>query len=333
MTVDKIMNEVAILNFDMGRNPSIKEIKIGPFTISLMEDYEERRLSLKYRTDVETAVISYKEKENSLLLKSNLRKPQNALCDVFYILSYLTGRVVTTKNRSYLFITKYEGGNRIVDKQDLVEAINVAWENRCNFKDDNEKRPLWLYFEYIQNPNIENKLIFATIAFEVVQEIALKEIKLDDGLDSDAVKFFCLKRKIMKLIKNSDISDQLKNPLLTNIGNWTGKKSIEGIKRYLFERRFLNEMEVTDDVRDRIQFINRLRNSILHRAEVSKPKNNIDMEQIFNFSSEIIPGFIQDYLNSKFNIQNYHRIRQTHEDIKGFLYTGKYHGVKWLIPI
>ncbi|MBN2287658.1 MAG: hypothetical protein JXI43_14520 [Tissierellales bacterium] len=211
--------------------------------------------------------------------------------------------------------------------------MKLAWKNRANFKNDNEKRPLWYYFEYIQNPHIEIQLIFATIAFEIIQEITLKEIELDDGIDSEMVKLASLKSKILKLIKASDISDQIKNPFLTNIGNFSSKKSVEGIRRYLFERKFLHDIRVEDEVRDRIQFINRLRNTILHRGLVFMPDKNIDMEQILNYSSQLIPGFIEDYLNSKFEIQHFHRVRQKHEDMKGFLYTGKYHGVKWLITI
>jgi len=327
------MIKTNLLNLDLGKNPGAERIIIGPFTIALKQDYEKKRALLEEKIDVETAEISYTKAENSVLLKSNLRKPPNAIWDIFYILSYLTGRVVITREQNYRFITQYSGGNEIVEKHDLFEAMNLAWENRYNFENDNEKRPLWYYFEYIQNSEIENQLIFASIAFEIIQEITLKEVKLDDGVDSEMVKLSSLKKELKKIITKSDISNQLKTPLLNNIGNWSSKKSVEGIRRYLFERRFLHDIQVNDDVRDRIQFINRLRNSILHRGQVAEPQNNISMEQIFNFSSQLIPGFIEDYLNSKFKIEHFHLVRQTHENMKGFLYTGKYPGIKWSIPL
>ena len=324
------MPKIDLINLDLGKKPMGRHYEIGPFTISLKNDYEEKRILLEKQEDAITAQIEFTNDEKSILLKSP--KPQSACWDIFYILSYLTGRVVVDNKISYRFLTKHQGGNNIVDRHDIINAAIAAWNNRINFKNDNEKRPLWLYFEYIQNFNIENKLIFAAIAFEIVLEIALKNIKLDDGTDSDFEKLILLNKQIKKMIKQSDISDKLKSTFLTNVGNWTNRKSVEGMKRYLYEKHFLNNMQISDEVRDRIQFINRLRNTVLHRAEVANIEGRINYKQVLNYTTEFIPKLIQDYLNCKFGIQNFHRVRQTHEDLKGFIYTGKYYGVEWMIP-
>ena len=326
------MNRINLYNLDIGEKPIVRKFNVGPFSISLKKDYQQLRCELKKHKNIETAEVIFNTHESSILCSSYVESPQDAIWDLYYILSYLTGRVVVTPKYSYRFITQYAGGNSIVDEHDFVEALNIAWRNRSNFINDTEKRPLWLYFDYIQTPIIENKLIFATIALEIIQEIVLKDIKIDDGVDSEILKLFCLKRKLKKIIKKSNISDKLKNSLLSNIGNWSSKKSVEGIKRYLFERNFLHDINVYGEVRDRIHFINRLRNSILHRSEVAPPKKNIDMEQIYKFSSVFLPALMQDYLNSKFNIQHFHKVRQTHEYMKGFLYTGKCYGIQLEIP-
>lgn len=327
-----MMKKVSLLNLDIGENPISWKFKVGPLSISLKNDYHQLRDVLNKHQDAETAEVVYDLLGTALLCRSNLRHPQEAIWDLFYILSYLTGRVVVIPEYSYRFNTKHAGGDLIIDEHDFMEALNTAWLNRSNFKGDIEKRPLWLYFEYIQTPNLENKLIFASIALEIILDLILKDVKIDDGIDSEVLKLSSLKNNLNNLIKKSDISDELKQVFLTNIGNWSGQKSVEGIKRYLFERKFIDKINVIGNVRERIQFINRLRNSILHRAEVRAPNENINIEQIYSFSSVFLPALIQDYLNSKFNLQHFNKVRQTHDYMKAFLYAGKCPHVIWSFP-
>ncbi|MFO7890232.1 MAG: hypothetical protein R6V04_07815, partial [bacterium] len=286
-----------MINFDLGTIKNPKNFSLGTYDIIIKDKYEELHKKLKNGYDICTANVYVEKEEKSLLLTK--KNKSTAIYDICLILSFFTGRRVFLDSGIKYFST-FSRLNPILYAHDLVDAVKIAWENRQNFSSDEERRILWLYINILETCIMENFGLFACIAAEIIQRV---EVRKDNFKPPKEFELFI--EKLQKFIDNSELCDvNLKNRLKGSVGNWSSCSSIEGFKQLLSNYNIIR-LPIEDDVKERICYINGIRNDLAHGLDIRKPTWEINHDPFIEscyVAHDFLPNLIRLYLIKKFKL-------------------------------
>lgn len=350
------MTTYQLYNLDLGENPAIRTFLVGPFTITLGDDYEKihKRLSAQAKVNHQfqsvpgggisfsktyipeivgealiTATASCEIEGNALLIKDETppnpeedKKPENEITseiwDLCIILSYLTGRRVYTENEKRRF-SHIHHGQGVVQPSDISIAANRAWENRKNF-DDEKLIPLWLYLHINDTPEAELKMLIGTVILELIPKIEV----LSQPIISDDLKD-CID-KVKETIEGSNLSKVTKSKFKNTVSHWGEASLNEAFRNLLIHYDLITE-GIVGIPKKRVDAISSYRNGIVHAGklkEIDWIKDPLVQKHLAIFYlAQFNIALIQEYINRKFGItKNFWWPKQSYDNLKKYIETG-----------
>lgn len=311
------MKEYKLLNFDVGISPQFSSFSVGPYQIILSKNYDKLRQKLERGVNVVTAYARCKDEEQKAILTSNPN--ENGIWDLCFILSFLLGRRFSLPSHEFHF-THYNRKENIVELCEMPEAANIAWENRCNLR--NEKRPFWYYLGIIDTPIIQYQALYGCIALEIIQKVEVKSITVSKELEK-------LIEDVKNLIKNSKVEEELKCNLKSTTGNW-GKTYVAGLKQLLMNYKIVSS-GLSGTPEKRIKFINKVRNDIIHGNVPEYPNWIVGDEKVKEkeyvfICIDFIPSLVKECLIRSFGLLNFYTAILNRENLQKYIYHGKWEG-------
>ena len=311
------MKQIKLYNLHIGeqRPPEVfSNHSIGPFTVKVVDDYENRIKKLYKRptktVDIfgitspiyepespggwaVTAIAEYDEKsigsEKSILCRED--SSDGGLWDLCTILTFLTGRrVVTEKDHRERYDPTVYGEHSCLDRETL-RAAAIAWNNRHNLKSKKIVYSLLSLNEALSHDTVQVIAAFNNTALNIIldQEAAEKD-KIDETIKTQ------LKDKIDEVIEKFDLlTPKQKEAYSALIGAKVdqGTDSLfEKLENLLLQYKIIKE-PIEADVKDRIRYINSVRNKLTHAGKLPRLKG-LTQEQSDNYSLNIISGIVPD---------------------------------------
>jgi hypothetical protein len=337
------MMKYELMNLDLDEAPPVRSFSVGPFTITLVPEYDDIHLTIPQMA--KRSGIAKNENERYVTKEEPGRAGNAAItaiaeCDkepdsVFYleegagirdlcdVLSYLTGRRVFLPEEER-FRQHNRNGFPAIHVTQIAEAAQVAWENRETFSTQKEKLPLWYYLVANDSPYKEIKTLVGCVTLEIIQKLEESKIELST---SEALKNLIM--AIKDDIDRSNIDTGLKSDLKSTVGNWGGKNAQELFKRMLVNYGLISEAIEGVSLK-RVRGIFKMRHAIVHDGEIKNPDwvegETAQRKTTANISGNIIPAIVTVYLNQKFNIEEFGFPKQNKNLIIEYIINGTIRG-------
>lgn len=310
------MKQIKLYNLHIGEQRPTEVFSnhsVGPFTVKVVDDYENRIKKLYKKptktTDIlgisttyepespggwaVTAIAEYDEKsirsEKSILCREDI--PDGGLWDLCTILTFLTGRRVVTEkdHRERYDPTVY--GERSCRDIETLRAAAIAWNNRHNLKSKKIVYSLLSLNEALSHDTVQVIAAFNNTALNItLDQEAEEKDKIDETIKTQ------LKDKIDEVIEKFDLlTPKQKEAYSALIGAKVdqGTDSLfEKLENLLLQYEIIKE-PIEADVKDRIRYINSVRNKLTHAGKLPRLKG-LSQEQSDNYSLNIISGIVPD---------------------------------------
>lgn len=333
-----------LMNLSIGKNPNCREFSIGPYSFSLVSNYDEiiSETSKEYesypinqgeRTTISTeaktgsrfttVVVTCGIEEPLALLGSELGglSEQKGILDICFIFTYLTGRRVFVRENENRYC-HIKHGQQIVSDLELINAAKAAWDHRSSFTTKESIRPLWYFLSIKDSPEVEIQLLCGSVALEIIINA---EEKPKDTEEDQRDELTNLLNSLRETINESNIEEQLKNNFRSAIGKWGARNSKEKFKTFLRKLNIIDN-ESTDIALKRVDFIFDLRNGIAHEGKLNYPKWITTEPSKTNtaifVANTIIPLIVEIYLNIQFGIEKFALPSQNIDLLKNYIQNG-----------
>ncbi len=349
-----MMNETPtdLYNLDIGESTCIEHISpftVGPFRVSLIPEYKEARLSLPKQEQREewiddqgkkrariasgelggwniTATASlFDAPEKSFLAYKELE--DNGVWDLCEVLTFLTGRRVSCEPYLTDFHVGQLGylGTPVLETTEFIAHASTAWNSRHEFESQGLGYALFAYNEGLA----QNNLHIMTYLFNLSLEILMKANKTETGSVLSTELKNMLKEKTSEIILTLDLCEELREALNGKLRNAIDEGPSTAVSRLKNLLRTIGVIEAkpNTEVSNRVQFINRVRNLLIHTGKVPNLKGHTQDESE-RITGAIVTGIVPNICRISLATQlgydpNDHRkLRQFHQELCVFFEHG-----------
>ena len=278
---------------------------IGPFTVKLVDAYKckvARLYQRKSRVDGQirqqrgggwqvTATAEYDENsspENSILLRRN--GSDYGLWDLCTILTFLTGRRVVSAEYRDMYSPDMHWERACLDVETL-RAASIAWCHRAKLADNGLVWALLYYNEALSHNSVPVLAALYTTSLDLIQNVSTEG---ESGVDKQSKKE--LRDRISKVICACEfLEDEHKHAYKARIGGtiFYGINSPrDRLEKFLVQYGIIEE-PIGKNVKDRIGYINSVRNKLLHAGQMPYlGKSRLTQQQSDHYSISIVGGVI-----------------------------------------
>lgn len=173
---------------------------------------------------------------------------------------------------------------------------------------------------------LEIILLLGCVSLNIIQNI-----EYNKGLINVSFQLQNLIDNIKHTINKSNVYKELKDSLMSSVGNWGSSSSAETLKYLMIKYGFIDD-SISGLTLKRINYINKLRNGIVHQENLEYPKwiqNKEVKKKVAQFiSRQIIPSLIEEYLRRKFKLDEIIWPELNRDFIQEYIFHGKWDGVK-----
>jgi hypothetical protein len=347
-----------LINLNLGENPQVREFSVGPYKITLLDDYDTLQSQLAEHTKL-THTISYldgqeikqttetKPRQGKALVTATAECDEEsesafyddsprAIWDLCAILSFLLGRRVFLPGEERFNVINHFGF-MAVPYYEVHKIAAVAWSNRQSFSSETERLPLWYYLSMNDTPVQQIKLLLGCVSLEIMQN--LDEHKIESPLSEEELerlrKLEQLIGVIQQQIDQSSIDNDLKNRLKSTVGNWGGSSAQEAFKNMLINFGLIDS-NISGIPLKRVRGINRMRNAVVHKGELESPNWIEDPKAQIRSGAFVrgrfIPALVLDYLNRKLGLHEFEYVKRNTRILREYIYIGTHEGDPIEIP-
>ncbi|MBW2104117.1 MAG: hypothetical protein JRH05_15990 [Deltaproteobacteria bacterium] len=333
----------------------LAESDIGHFTVTLMPDYEQRIKQLhkspQKHTQIEirdgkltekvsfseerpgkweiTAIASFSKdaSHQSILLDDPIN--DNGLWDLCEILTFITGRRVTTEDRLERYSYKKHGEPACIGIETLRTA-SLAWKNRNNLRNEDITYALFAYNEALNQNDLHTMAALYTCALNIICD----NVRSDIGQIPKKCRNQ-LSKKIESIIdKEKALTDSQREAYKALIKARVMQgpfSALDNLRSLLQELDVIPSSPSQDDVLQRVKFINVVRNRIIHTGKMPTLPN-LTREQSARYTVSIIGGVIPEicrmFIGKKlgFAERGLGSLSLYTDDLKNFFEAGQWRG-------
>lgn len=345
-----------LLNLNLGENPTVDNFEVGPYHINLVPDYAklQKRLfsiedinqnpdiidgrliwkktsgeSVRIGENIVTATVECNQEPPAILSS----KATNGIWDLTQILSFLSKHrvMLSTDEKRYPSLKRMFG---YVDYDDLPAVAAIAWKNRTNFNSNKEKIPLWFYLHLNDSQHAEINLLLGCISLEIIQSVEIRNVKISKSKNNEEISLKKLIKKINEDIEKSEISKDRKNSFRGIVSKWNNQHSGKQFENLLLKYNLIND-SIKGLPRRRMEWINKLRNGVIHEGNFRYPKwikdDELAKEVAIFISENIIRCLVEVYLYKKFNLDSLPNVEYMKHEIENYIYYGSWYGenIEW----
>ena len=240
-----------------------------------------------------TATVSWKASVEKSILLENEDNDDAGLWDLCNLLTFMTGRSVVTEKYREWYRPDIYGDSYAVIPIETLPAAALAWQHRECLVAENLHIALYLYNEAMNAKLLQSRAALYYTALDII----LSKHKIDDGKVSIHTRKK-LKREISGILaKKTELQpDQVERyRRLLNAQIDRGPTLLDKLSS-LLQLYGIIDPSPSDDQKDRIQYINRVRNILIHAGRIPKLKGLDDEESkryTVNIASNVIPELIR----------------------------------------
>ena len=130
-------------------------------------------------------------------------------------------------------------------------------------------------------------------------------------------------------IDKSKLDQGLKDRLKGTVGKWGSASAPQAFKNLLIKYDLIKS-DINGLPLERVEGINRMRNGVVHNGEIRLPswiEDHNMQEKVSHFiAARFIPALVMEYLNRKFELQQFDWVKRNTAILKEYVYEGSHEG-------